>query len=230
MDPRRLARRLHLATLAGCVGLCLSALSGPRELRGAPQHALSPGELDTPASVTLETLLDEPTDWLGRTVRFSFQFHSAPPSWNPYLTRFGAADYVAAIAWCDDQLLWDEDEFGDPRALLFARRGMDVGDALARGTQYARYEAVGVVSQVFLGHPWIEVARLERLPEEVGEGAILHATRALRSMEQGEWRLALQDIARAEASNLPPPARAELARMRARCEAERQSRRIPSDG
>lgn len=230
MNPRRLARKVHLATLAGCVGLCLSALSGSRELRGAPQHALTPEELGTPASVTLETLLDEPAAWLGRTVRFSFQFHSAPPSWNPYLTRFGPEDHVAAIGWCDEQLLWDVAEFESPRALLFARRGTEVGEALARGTRFARYEAVGLVSQVFLDHPWIEVARLERLPEEVGEGAILHATRALRSMEQGEWRLALQDIARAEASNLPPSARAELARLRARCEAERQSRRIPADG
>jgi len=226
MHAPHLAHKLPLATLAGCVGLCLSALSGSRELRGAPQHELSATELGTPASVPLETLLAEPTAWLGRSVRFSFQFHSAPASWNPYLTRFGTRDYVAAIAWCDDQLLWDADEFDNPRALLFARRGSEAGTILSDAAVYGRYEAFGRVVQVFLDNPWIEIASLERLPEEIGEGAILHATRALRSMERGEWKLALQDIGRAEASNLPPRAREALARMRERCEAGRAERRL----
>jgi hypothetical protein len=225
MNPRRLTRRVHLATLLGCVGLCLSALSGPRELRGADPHPLSAQELATPASVPLETLLDEPAAWLGRTVRFAFQFHSAPESWNPYMTRFGTRDYVGAIAWCDEQLLWDQDEFENPRALLFARRGTEVGAVLADGSVYGRYEAVGRVAQVFLAHPWIEVTSLERLPEEIGQGAILHATRALRSMDRGDWSLALEDITRAEASNLPPRAREALGRLRARCETARDEKR-----
>jgi len=226
MNARRLVRKLPVATLVGCVCLCLAALEGPRELRGAPQGVSSAEELGTPATVPLETVLDKPAAWLGRTVRFTFQYHSAPESWNPYLTRFGTRDYVAAIAWCDDQILWDVDEFDNPRALLFARRGTEVGAALEGARVYGRYEAVGRVTQVFLDHPWIEIVHLERLPEEIGEGAILHATRALRSMDRGEWRLALQDITRAEASSLPPRARESLARMRQQCVSARGRRRL----
>src|SRR5688572_2575073 len=218
------ARKLPFATLVGCVGLCLSALSGPRELLGVARAAQE-AEVAAPESVPLETLLEEPAAWLGRCVRFTIQFHSAPQTWNPYLTRFGTRDYVAAVAWSDEQLLWELDEFEHPRALVFARRASPSGETLAGAPVYGRYEAVGRVAQVFMGHPWIEVAALDRLPEEIGEGAILHATRALRSMDQREWKLALEDLVRAEASNLPPRARAELERLRAHCEEARTERR-----
>jgi len=218
------ARKLPFATLVACVGLCLSALSGPRELLGATKAEQEP-ELAAPEAVALETLLKEPAAWLGHGVRFTFQFQSAPESWNPYLTRFGTRDYVAAIAWSDEQLLWDADEHEHPRALVFARREGASGKTLSGAPMYGRYEAVGRVAQVFMGHPWIEVTALERLPEEIGEGAILHATRALRSMDQGAWKLALEDLTRAEASNLPPRARADLERLRARCEEARSERR-----
>jgi hypothetical protein len=217
-------RKLPFATLVGCVGLCLSALSLPRELFGAAQTEQE-SALAAPESVALETVLEEPAAWLGRGVRFTFQFHSAPASWNPYLTRFGTRDFVSAVAWSDEQLLWEVDEHEHPRALVFARRGSASGETLQKAPVYGRYEAVGRVVQVFMGHPWIEVSALERLPEEIGEGAILHATRALRSMDQGEWKLALEDLVRAEASNLPPRARAELERLRAHCEDARAERR-----
>lgn len=219
------ARKLPFVTLVGCVGLCLSALSGPQELLGAPR-TVQAQTVAAPESVELETVLEEPAAWLGRSIRFAFQFHSAPASWNPYLTRFGTRDYVAAVAWSDAQLLWDVDEHDHPRALVFARRGSASGESLIGAPLYGRYEGVGRVVQVFMGHPWIEVAHVERLPEEIGEGAILHASRALRSMDQGEWKLALEDLTRAEASNLPPHARAALAGLRARCEEARSERRI----
>jgi hypothetical protein len=223
------ARKLPFATLVGCVGLCLSALSGPREHLGTVRAEQEPA-VAAPESAELETLLEEPAAWLGRSVRFTFQFHSAPASWNPYLTRFGTRDYVAAVAWSDAQLLWDVDEHDHPRALVFARRGSASGSTLSAAPLYGRYEAVGRVVQVFMGHPWIEVEQVERLPEEIGEGAILHASRALRSMDQGEWRLALEDLTRAEASNLPPRARAALVRLRERCEEARTERRILGGG
>jgi hypothetical protein len=115
-------------------------------------------------------------------------------------------------------------------ALVFARRGSEPADVLEAARVYGRYEAVGRVVQVFLDHPWIEIARLERCPDEIGEGAILHASRARRLMDKGSWKLALQDITRAEASNLPPRAREALARMRQECEQEREARKLPLGG
>jgi len=229
MESHRLVRKLPLATLVTCVGLCLSALSGPQATLGAPARG-GQVEPQTPTSVTLAELLAEPAEWLGRTVRFTFQHHSTLVAWNPYLTRFGARDYSAALAWSDDQLLWDPDEFENPVALLFARRGGDAAALLDSARTYARYEAVGQVRQVFLDHPWIEITHLERCPEEIGEGAILHASRALRSMQKGDWKLALEDLARAEASNLPPRAREVIERLRVECEEARAARKLPLGG
>ncbi|HVS17131.1 MAG TPA: hypothetical protein VMT18_00930 [Planctomycetota bacterium] len=222
MDPRRFVRRLPLVTLIVCVAWCLSALGGPR-VRAAAQPADDPA----PADLSFGELQEQSAQWLGRRVRFTFQFESSPPVWNPYLTRFGTQDYVGAVGWGDDQFLWLADEFDAPGVLVFARRGTPAAKALAEANPYARFEVVGQVSQLFLGLPWIELESAERLPQETGEGAILHASRALRAMQAGHWSRALDDLARAEISNLPDAARAELARLRAVCEAERQARKLP---
>lgn len=222
MHPRRFVRRLPLITLIVCVAWCLSALGGSRvRAQGAEAHDGAPVDL------AFGELQEQAPRWLGRRVRFSFQFESSPPSWNPYLTRFGTQDYVAAMGWGDDQFLWRAEEFEAPRVLVFARRGTPAAQTLAGAHTYSRFEVVGRVSQIFLGLPWIEVESAERLPQETGEGAILHASRALRAMEGGDWSRALEDLARAEISNLPDAARAELARLRAICEAERQARKLP---
>lgn len=222
MNPRRFVTRLPLIALAVCVGLCLSALGGP----SGPQRAQAQ-ESRPLQPVAVGELQRESTHWMGRRVRFTFQFQSAPDDWNPYMTRFGTRDYAAAIGWGDDQILWRSEDFAAPSVLLFARRGTPAAELLAEGQTYARYEVVGRVGQVFLGLPWIEIEQLTRLPEETGEGAILHVSRALRSMESGDWTRALEDIARAEVSNLPAAAREELARLRTRCEDARAARKLP---
>ncbi len=211
-------------TLGTCVGLCLSGLGGASATAEKANPASVTG-LEETTGATLEELNQAPADWIGRRVRFVFQFHSAPEAWNPYLSRFGKRDYLAARCWSDAQVLWKADEYDAPAGMLFARRGSAAAEALAAAPVYGRYEAVGLVRQVFLGRAWIDVERVERLPEEVGEGAILHASRALRSMETCAWKLALEDLARAEASNLPPHARAELAALREECEAALAPRR-----
>lgn len=222
MRTRRLAHRLPLATLAACVGLCLAGL------RSADGASRASAPADEVRAVELGELHAEPAQWLGRRVRFAFQHHSLPEAWNPCLTRFGSQDYRAALAWSDDQLLWLLEEHDAPQALLFARRGTQPEAALESARTYARFEAVGHVRQVFLGRPWIELESLERLPEEVGEGAILHASRALGSMRERSWQLAREDLARARASNLPPHARQALERLDAECEAAQAALRQPS--
>lgn len=222
MPKRRLVTRLPLITLGVCVALCLSALGGSRVRAGgaAPDDGL-------PSDVTFGELQREASTWLGRRVRFTFQFQSAPAVWNPYLTRFGTDDYVGAVGWGDDQFLWRAEDFDAPSVLVFARRGTPAAQALAGARLHWRFEVVGRVSQLFLGLPWIEIETAERLPQETGEGAVLHASRALRAMDAGEWGRALEDLARAEISNLPPHAREELARLRAICESEREARKLP---
>jgi hypothetical protein len=223
MKARRFVARLPLITLILCVALCLSALGGARsaatDAPDAPDAA--------PADVAFGELQRDASGWLGARVRFTFQFQDSPPVWNPYLTRFGTNDYVGAVGWGDDQLLWRAEDFGAPCVLVFARRGTPAATLLDAARTYSRFEVVGRVSQVFLGLPWIELETAERLPQETGEGAVLHASRALRAMEAGDWGRALEDLARAEISNLPPLARDELARLRSICEAEREARKLP---
>jgi hypothetical protein len=55
------------------------------------------------------------------------------------------------------------------------------------------------------------------MSEEVGEGCVLHATRAVELMAQQQWKLAIEDLDRALASNLPERARDELARLQQSC-------------
>jgi hypothetical protein len=220
MEARRLVTRLPLITLILCVALCLSALGGARS--GA-----NPARDAAPADVGFGELQRDAAGWLGTRVRFTFQFQASPPVWNPYVTRFGTNDYVGAVGWGDDQFLWRAEDFEAPCVLVFARRGTPAAALLASARTYARFEVVGRVSQVFLGLPWIELETAERLPQEIGEGAVLHASRALRAMETGDWGRALEDLARAEISNLPPHALGELARLRSICEAEREARKLP---
>lgn len=222
MRSRRLVTRLPLITLLVCVTACLTALGGARVRAGAPEAPDA-----TPADVAFGELQREASAWLGRRVRFTFQFQDSPAVWNPYLTRFGTNDYVGAVGWGDDQLLWRAEDFEAPRVLVFARRGTPAAATLGDARTYSRFEVVGRVSQIFLGLPWIEIESAERLPQETGEGAVLHASRALRAMETGDWGRALEDLARAEISNLPPGARAELARLRSVCEEQREARKLP---
>jgi len=168
--------------------------------------------------VSLHALHDDPAAWLGRTVRVVFQVHSAPQVWNPYLTRYGSGDWFALRVWSDEQALWNADEFEHPLAFLFVRRGTPTERVLAQARTYQRFEARVRVAQVFLGRPWVEVESAARLPVEVSEGAILHASRALQLLEGKEWALARDDLTRALTPAPPPRARRQLERLVERCD------------
>ena len=182
----------------------------------ASRAASAPPE---PQLVTLAPICAEPPSFLGRELRFRFQFESELATWNPYLTRFGSDDYRAMRVWSDEQMLWRREDWDAPLAVLFVRRGGDAAKALDHAPKYARFEVVGRVRQVFLGLPWIEIERAERLVPEIGEGALLHASRALQLMAAEHWQLAGEDLDRALIGNLPEPARAELLRLRDDCKA-----------
>jgi hypothetical protein len=161
----------------------------------------------------------DPAVWLGRDLRCTFQFESELATWNPYLTRFGGDDYRALRVWGDEQMLWKHEEWEAPLAVLFVRRGSDAAQVFEHAPKYARFEIVGRVRQVFLGLPWIEIDSARRLMPEIGEGALLHASRALQLIAGEQWQMASDDLDRALIGNLPQVARAELLRLRDDCQA-----------
>ena len=168
--------------------------------------------------VGLHQVFADPLDYLGRRVRVVFQVHSAPAQWNPYLTRFGTAEWAAVKVWSEHQFLWDVREYEQPLGLVFAPRGGAAHTALLPAREFSRFEATIRVDQVFLGRPWIAILELEQLRAETGRGSILHASRALALMASGEWRLAIDDLSRAGVPELPPAAQAELDRLAEFCE------------
>lgn len=185
---------------------------------------------DAAPVVALEAVFEEPRPWVGREVRATFQLASVPETWNPYVTRFGTQDWVAAEVWGDGQFLWQEEEHASPLGLVFARRGSPAAAVLAGAAPYGRYTARLGVRQVFLGRPWAEILEIEAEELAVDEGTILHASRALKLMASGDWQLAREDLMRASAPLLPEHARAELERLQQVCEAglaERARRVLP---
>ncbi len=158
----------------------------------------------------LEDLYAAPRAHLGNIARVRFQLRGLREEWEPYITRFGPQDYMAFDVWSDDQLLWEKAEFDEPLATLFLRRDCEAARTLRGAPKYARFEALLRVEQLFLGRPWIELFELRPLPEALNEGALLHATRGVRSLAERKWGRAEDDLRRALASNLPAPARADL--------------------
>ena len=207
-------------------GVVRSVESPVRAAEPEAQASTSPA----PAAVGLEALYDDPRPWFGREVRFTFQLAELPELWNPGMTRFGARDFVAVRVWADGQLLWREADWSNPVGLVFARRGEPLAEALGAAPTYARFTARGRVVEVFLGRPWIELTELRAEGRSIGEGTILHASRALRLMASEDWQLAREDLLRATAGPLPEHAREALRSLLATCEEglrTRAARRVP---
>jgi hypothetical protein len=177
----------------------------------APSAAVEEGELEY---VSLATLARDPRPYLGRSVLVRFQVQAHPATWNPYLTRFGSADWSRCEVWADEQFLWEREAWDAPAAAVFARRDSVAHSALGDAPRLARFQARAHVSQVFLGRPWIEVSEVQRVPGAIGEGSVLHATRALEHLEKEQHRIALDHFDRALVGEMPDVARAELRRLR----------------
>ncbi len=200
----RVGLSVGLALLSASVSAWKAA---PRAREDAPVAA-------TPAYVSLEALVDDPQAWLGQSVRVRFQLESHPGSWNPYFTRFGSEDWRAVSVWADEQFLWEREAWENPAARVFARRGSVADEVFEGAPRLARFEALAHVRQVFAGAPWIEVSEVQRIAGAIGEGSVLHATRALEHGEKGQWRNAVDNFDRALVGDMPAAARAELRRLR----------------
>ncbi len=156
-----------------------------------------------PEEVELTDLRAEPGPWFGRRVRFTFQFSKARAEWEPFFTRFGPADFVAFEAWGDREYPWDEEVYDHPAGTFFARRGSVVEASLALARPHQRFEAVGVVRDVFLNEPWIEVQSMRRQLEHIPEGTLLHVQQARSFLDVEQWDLALDQLQRAMSAPLP---------------------------
>jgi hypothetical protein len=160
--------------------------------------------------VELGELRTRPARWLGGEVRFALQLRGVVEDWNPYLSRFEPGRWLALEVWPDEQFTWDLAVFERPFARLFVRRGGGFEPLVRRARTYQRFEARVRVHEVFLGEPWLEVIELVPLDGEVGEGTILHVTRARELAFEEDLDLALEQYERARAAPLPPHALAAL--------------------
>ncbi len=169
----------------------------------------------TPPTLPWRELAAHPERHLGELVRVRVQFQSQVASWNPYVTRFGTQDFAAIQAWTDEQFPWLVSDFEAPRVRLFVRRETACAWAIGSARTYARYELVVRVREVFLSEPWCEIEQVVPLAEQISEGTLIHAGRALECAGAESWELADAEFEQALAGNLPPQARAELERLRA---------------
>lgn len=174
-------------------------------------------EEEPPPLVTAEALWDDPGAHLGGEVRFAVQHANWIDAWNPLATRFGAGDYRAWSAWSDAQLLWRPEDYSAPAVRLFVRRGGAAEWALEGLERYRRFEIVGKVTAVLGDVPWIEVVGVRPLTRHMNDGSLVHAERALGAYGRREWKRAIAELDRALAAPVPPPAKAELLRLRALC-------------
>jgi hypothetical protein len=161
-------------------------------------------------ATTLEALRAHPARWLGREVELVLQLRAENAPCDPLRTRFSPSSWRGFSAWSDAQLPWERAAWDDPARRLFVRRGGALAAYFDRVRPHDRLRVRAVVREVLLGEPWIEVLTATRLESAIGEGAILHATRARRFQEEGKHDLALEQLERALASPLPDHARAEL--------------------
>jgi len=182
--------------------------------------------LEAPAETTLGELRAEPSTWLGRRVRFVVQLRGPVADWNPFLTRFGSEDWAAFGGWCDRRFTWEKSVFEDPTPRLFVRRGNDLVGLLEGLRPYRRVRVVGVVREVFLGEPWIEIEQAELLDTYVTQGSLLHVCRALELVEESHFPLALEQLQRARSAPLPEHALAELDRLE---EEAREAQRLDDE-
>jgi hypothetical protein len=180
----------------------------PRVDRGAIEAgALTPSAA---AAVPLGALRAAPAQHLGQEVRFTLQFRALSEQWEPFLSRFEPTRWLALEGWPDEAFTWDAETFAAPARRLFVRRGGGFEPLARRARPYQRFEVRAKVRELFQNEPWLEVLELVPLEGEVGEGTILHVTRARELLLQGQFDLALEQYARARAAPLPPHALSAL--------------------
>lgn len=176
----------------------------------APQAPTPAAAVIAPRPVALGALRADPGRYLNQEVRFVFQFRALREDWNPFLSRFEPSRWLALEVWPDEVFTWDRAAFEAPARRLFLRRGGGFEPLARRARTYQRFEARARVRETFQGEPWLELIELVPLEGEVGEGTILHVTRARELVLEGQFDLALEQYERARSAPLPPHALAAV--------------------
>lgn len=218
-------RKVFLALLLVLPCAVAPALGGALPRLGSREAELvRAGDADTlqvqqpmPLPVRLSELRAAPVLFQGKRVRFVLQYRGLLEEWNPLLSRFGPADHHAIEAWSDDRFTWERRVFEDPCRRLFVRRGTPAARVLSNAASYQRLDVLGVVREVFLDEPWIEIESVVPLDDLVGEGTILHVGRADALLREGRVELAIDQLERAKSAPLPAHARRELDRRIIEC-------------
>jgi hypothetical protein len=178
--------------------------------QGSDGSVVWPAGTPTVDAVRLDELRARPAKHLGQEVRFVLQVRGLVEEWDPFFSRFEPTRWVALEGWPDEAFLWDAAAFEAPVGRLFVRRGGGFEPLARRARMYQRFEVRARVREVLLGEPWLEVLELVPLEGEVGEGTILHVTRAREFAAEKSYALALEQYERARAAPLPPHALAAL--------------------
>jgi hypothetical protein len=206
-------RTLAVMLMLGGVG---ADIVGHAPVPAAARRAEAPAPEEIPL-LAWSNLADRPCRWLGRNVRVRVQVQAHPADWNPYLTRFGTGQFEALQGWADEQFPWVKTDFDAPQVRVFVRKGGAAARAVAGAKTYARFEMTGVVREVFLDLPWIEIVDARPMNDVVTEATVIHAARAVDLMNEHAWRLARLELDQALAAPLPDAASIEIERLRQVC-------------
>lgn len=206
-------RALSIASMLAAA-LAGARPSEPADPSPSTKSIEAPGIIVQPPLVSWQDLYEHPAQWLGREVRIRIQFQTRVEDWNPYMTRFGTAQFLAVQGWTDEQFPWVVSDFEAPAVRVFARRNGPCEWPLQSAKPYSRYELSGTVREVFLDLPWIEIQDARLLPDQISEATVIHASRAVDLNQQKSWKLAELEFDQALAGPLPDKARIELERLR----------------
>lgn len=190
-----------------------SATYGPVRAEPAPLLTLRALEASAPRlieEVSFDELRQTPSRFAGRSVRCAVQVAELDIPFDSFLSRFDSAQDLCFSAWGDEQRIWHREEFENTATRLFVPRGSVLEARVLAAGSHERLLLTLRVREIWLNQPWIEVESAVLLSPSVGEGTILHASRAMDLWKTGQRELAIGELERALASPLPTKVHAAL--------------------
>jgi hypothetical protein len=160
-------------------------------------------DIEETQTVGLERVMRHPLAFKGLIVSFVVQFHELGSIDNPVYTRFERDWYQNFSAWPDSAELWKRQEYLRDFPYLFVSRMSEGATMIAHAKPYSRWLISGVVSEVFLDQPWIEVKGLQELDTRMNPGSLRHIVQGFRLTNDGRWGEAALAFRAADDVTLP---------------------------
>jgi hypothetical protein len=160
-------------------------------------------DIEETQTVGLERVMRHPLAFKGLIVSFVVQFHELGSIDNPVYTRFERDWYQNFSAWPDSAELWKRQEYLRDFPYLFVSRMSEGATMIAHAKPYSRWLISGVVSEVFLDQPWIEVKGLQELDTRMNAGSLRHIVQGFRLTNDGRWGEAALAFRAADDVTLP---------------------------